>query len=38
VVAALAGGILALVLSPLLTPGLPILAAGLAAAAYGARR
>jgi predicted branched-subunit amino acid permease len=38
VVAALAGGILALVLSPLLRPGLPILAAGLAAAAYGARR
>ena len=38
VVAALAGGILALALSPLLSPGLPILAAGLAAAAYGARR
>jgi len=38
VIAALAGGILALALSPLLTPGLPILAAGLAAAAYGARR
>jgi predicted branched-subunit amino acid permease len=36
--AALAGGILALALSPLLSPGLPILAAGLAAAAYGARR
>jgi predicted branched-subunit amino acid permease len=37
-VAALAGGALALALSPLLSPGLPILAAGLAAAAWGARR
>jgi predicted branched-subunit amino acid permease len=35
---ALAGGAIALALSPLLSPGLPILAAGAAAAAYGARR
>jgi predicted branched-subunit amino acid permease len=38
VLAALAGGTIALVLSPVLAPGLPILAAGLAAAAFGARR
>lgn len=38
VLAALAGGASALALSPLLSPGLPILAAGIAAAAYGARR
>ena len=38
VLAALAGGAVALALSPLLSPGLPILATGVAAAAYGARR
>ena len=36
--AALAGGTAALLLTPLLAPGLPILVAGLAAAAVGARR
>ena len=38
VLAAVAGGAVALALSPLLSPGLPILAAGVAAAAYGAWR
>ena len=37
-VLALLGAVVALVLTPLLAPGLPILAAGLAAGVIGARR